>query len=257
MNPQNMIIDKQQYQQTATHFLSILFGESLKNNCGEIEISGFDDGPKFRSYHDNVTDAVNAADQACQQGLDVYVGVNPRVDQAGTKENIHWLAAFHAEVDYGKAGHKTKPEYDAYDDALEGIKAFQIPPTLINHSGGGFHCYWVLNDPAKVSKLGLGGLEDVNGHCWQELKRILGLTISIAYYGFLGHSTSKFLRMSAQLPLFLIRDRHMISMCSELSWILNRKPRSSRHLYPRYQCRRINVGTKIFPHCQCQRKYNS
>jgi putative DNA primase/helicase len=75
-----------------------LFSKSLKNSCGDIEISGFDNGPKFRSYHNNVTDAANAAYQACQQGLDVYVGVNPRVGQAGTKENVHWLAAFHAEV---------------------------------------------------------------------------------------------------------------------------------------------------------------
>ena len=77
------------------------------------------------------------------------MGVNPCVGRAGTKENVHWLVAFHAEVDYGQAGHNSKPEHDTYDDALAAIKAFNIPPTLINHSGGGFHCYWVLNESGK------------------------------------------------------------------------------------------------------------
>ena len=144
MKPKNMIKDNQQFQKTASQFFNILFAESLKKNCGEIEIRGFENGPRHQSYHDNVPDAVDAAYQACQQGLDVYVGVNPRVGQAGNKENVHYLAAFHAEVDYGQAGHKKKPEYQTYDDALAAIKAFQIPPTLINHSGGGFHCYWAL-----------------------------------------------------------------------------------------------------------------
>ncbi|MFC1816853.1 hypothetical protein ACFL0M_13190 [Thermodesulfobacteriota bacterium] len=162
MNSQNMIINKLQYQQTASQFFNILFGESFRKKCGEIEIKGFENGPRHTSYHDNIPDAVNKAYNLCQQGLDVYMGVNPRVDQEGTKENVHWLAAFHAEVDYGQAGHKKKPEYDTYDEALAAIKAFHIPPTLVNHSGGGFHCYWVLNDPANVSKIGLDALENVN-----------------------------------------------------------------------------------------------
>ena len=89
MNPQNMIKDKQQYQKTATHFFNILFAESLENGCGEIQIDGFDNGPRYQSYHGNIPDAVNAAYQACQQGLDVYFGVNPRVGQAGGKDNVH------------------------------------------------------------------------------------------------------------------------------------------------------------------------
>ena len=162
MNQLNMIKDKQQFKQTASHFLNILFADSLRNNCGEIEVWGFNNGPKHKSYQDNVTAAVNAAYQACQQGLDVYVGVNPRVDKAGTKENVHWLTAFHAEVDYGHEGHDKKPEHDTYDDAIASIENFEIPPTLLNHSGGGFHCYWVLNEPASVSETGLDSLENIN-----------------------------------------------------------------------------------------------
>jgi len=175
MKPKNMIKDKQQFQKTASQFFNILFAEALKQKCGDISIEVPNERKSMdQTYHNNVPSAVNAAYQLCQQGLNVYVGVNPRVGSRSQKSNIHWLTAFHAEVDYGQAGHNTKPEYDTYDDALAGIKAFQIPPTLINHSGGGFHCYWVLNDPANVSEIGLGALENVNRSLLAGVKADIG-----------------------------------------------------------------------------------
>ena len=32
----------------------------------------------------------------------------------------------------------------------------------INHSGGGFHCYWVLNNPIKVDEVGIKKIESIN-----------------------------------------------------------------------------------------------
>ncbi|MDB4304172.1 hypothetical protein N9934_05230, partial [Desulfosarcina sp.] len=174
MNPQNSITDKQQYQQTASHFFNILFAESLRNGSGEIEIRGFENGPRYQSYHDSIPEAVNAAYQACQKGLDVYVGVNSRIGQASRKENVHYLVAFHAEVDYGQDGHKKKPEYETYEDALAAITAFEIPPTIVIHSGGGFHCYWVLKVPANVSEIGLANLENVNKAILTKIKADVG-----------------------------------------------------------------------------------
>jgi len=162
MNPQNMITDKEQFKNTATNFFCSLFEASMKNDCGEIQIDGFSNGPKYQSYHNNIPDAVDAAYRACQQGLDVYYGVNPRVGKAGKEENVHYLSSFHAEIDYGHDGHKKKPEYDTYDEALTAIRAFEIPASLVIHSGGGFHCYWILDFPAEVLKIGLNDLKNVN-----------------------------------------------------------------------------------------------
>jgi putative DNA primase/helicase len=170
MNPKNSITDKQEFQKIASRFFSILFAESLKIGCGEIEIWGFENGPRHQSYHNNIPDAVEAAYKVCQNGFEVYVGVNPRVGQAGNKENVRYLAAFHAEVDFGQTGHKKKPEYNTEQDALSAITAFEIPPTLVNHSGGGFHCYWVLNEPADVSEMGLDALEGVNRTILHKIK---------------------------------------------------------------------------------------
>ena len=163
MSTPNMIKDQQEFKQTAQYFFNIIFEEALKQNCGEISIEVPNDwGAMDQTYHNNVPGAINAAYQLCQKGHDVYVGVNPRVGKASTKENVHWLASFHAEVDYGQDGHTKKPEHATYDDALTAIKAFHIPPTLLNHSGGGFHCYWVLNEPVNVSEIGLNALENIN-----------------------------------------------------------------------------------------------
>ena len=170
MNPQNMIKNQQKFSQTAIHFFDILFEEALNQNCGDVEIRGFENGPKHQSYHCTTIDAANTAYNLCQSGLDVYFGVNPRIGEAGTKENVHWLSAFHAEIDYGKAGHKKKSDYDNYDEALNAITNFNTKPSWVNHSGGGFHCYWVLEQPVRVAEIGLEKLENVNKALTEKLK---------------------------------------------------------------------------------------
>ena len=163
MNKQRLIKDKQQYQVNATKFFNTLFQKALDQNFGDIEIRGFPkQGYQTQRYCDSSEDAAKIAYDFCEAEMDVYFGVNPRIGKAGSKENIHWLTAFHAEIDYGKDGHKKPSEYDTYDEALMAINNFEIKPTYIAHSGGGFHCYWVLKEPIKVFEIGLDSLENVN-----------------------------------------------------------------------------------------------
>lgn len=163
MNQEQFIKNKKQYQSVATKFFETLFQVALNQNYGEIEIQAF---PKYGNgeerYCNLPEDAVNISHDFCESGMEVYVGVNPRIGKRGKKENVHWLTAFHAEIDYGSDGHKKPSEYDTYDEALKAIESFELKPTYISHSGGGFHCYWVLNDPVKVSDIGLDPLENVN-----------------------------------------------------------------------------------------------
>jgi putative DNA primase/helicase len=170
MTTQNLITDKKQFKQTAKSFFKIMFGEAFERDCGQIEILGFMNGPQHQSYHNTIDDAVNTAYNLCQAGLDVYFGVNPRVGGAGKKENVHWLTAFHAELDYGKDGHKKVSEYATYEEALEAIRRYRIQPTIVIHSGGGFHCYWILISPVNVKKIGVKSLENVNRAFTAKLK---------------------------------------------------------------------------------------
>lgn len=163
MNTQNTITDKNEFQKTASHFFTNLFEEVLKKSGCEISIETPNAwGAMGQSYHDSVSSATDAAYQLCQNGKDVYVGVNSRVGRASTKENVHWLSTFHADIDYGSTGHKKESKHSSYEEALEAIANFGLPPTMVIHSGGGFHCYWVLNRPAQVEEIGKERIEAAN-----------------------------------------------------------------------------------------------
>ena len=74
-----------------------------------------------------------------------------------------------AEIDYGADGHKKGSDYENYDEAIKAIEKFQPQPTLINLSGGGLHCYWVLRTPVKTDDIGVKELESINKYFLKEL----------------------------------------------------------------------------------------
>jgi putative DNA primase/helicase len=65
-------------------------------------------------------------------------------------------------VDYGKDGHKKAPTCLTYEEALSKIQEFRLKPTMVIHTGGGFHCYWVLSIPIEVSTCGIERIEATN-----------------------------------------------------------------------------------------------
>jgi putative DNA primase/helicase len=140
-----IIKNKEEFETTAGNFFDKIFNPVLKNNLGDIEVRIFASGHWPRQYFcQTIKEASEITFNLCNSGIDVYFGVNPRVGKGGKKENVHYVTAFHAEVDYGAAGHKKKPDYETYDEAIKAITKFNPQPTLINLSGGGLHCYWVL-----------------------------------------------------------------------------------------------------------------
>jgi putative DNA primase/helicase len=156
----NNIIDKNSFIITASDFFNELFEPGFNSERGNIEIRTFK--PATQSFCKSEMEAAEKVYQLCQQGIDVYFGVNPRTGNGGKKENIHYVSAFHAEIDYGTTGHKKPPLHKHYEEALTAIQSFKPEPTIINHSGGGFHCYWVLSNPVKVSDVGIPVLESIN-----------------------------------------------------------------------------------------------
>ena len=152
-------------EQQGKEFLEALFKSSFEHGVGEIELRPFlNKKPMERSFHLDVDSLVSKASGLCSQGVDVYVGVNPRIGGKGKKENVHYLTAFHAEIDYGRDGHKKESGYSTREEAREVIECFSIEPTVVVHSGGGFHVYWVLNEPLQVTNYGIDTLESINRH---------------------------------------------------------------------------------------------
>ena len=163
MTPTALITDKESFMANATDFFNDLFEPALESECGEIEIRIFQKDRFAGSFFlSSETAAAEKAYELCNAGENVYFGVNPRAGKAGKKENVKFLSTFHAEVDYGKEGHNKPCKHQNYEECLKAIKEFQIEPTLIAHSGGGFHCYWVLSNPAKVEDYGVQFLESIN-----------------------------------------------------------------------------------------------
>jgi len=170
MNSKTIVKSKEEFINTAELFLNCIFGSALQNGYGDIEIRVFPKGQLPGQYFYRTTkEASEMAFNLCNSGIDVYFGVNPRTGQRGKKENVHYITAFHAEVDYGTDGHKKKPKYDNYEDAIKTVTKFKLQPTLINISGGGLHCYWVLKTPVKTDEIGVAELESINKFFIQQL----------------------------------------------------------------------------------------
>lgn len=159
----NYIKDKNNFENTSKKFLKTIFADILDEGTGQIEIRIFPKGKQPGQYFfDRTNEAAEKAYHLCNSGVDVYFGVNPRTGGRGRKENIHYLTVFHVEVDYGGDGHKKDSVHKTYNDAYNAINEFTPRPTLINHSGGGFHCYWVLKTPVAVKEIGIDVLENIN-----------------------------------------------------------------------------------------------
>ena len=170
MDDNTIIKNKAEFETTAQRFLDKIFKPALENNLGDIEIRTFPNGQWPEQYFcETAKEAAEIASNLCNSGIDVYFGVNPRTGKRGKKENVHYVSAFHAEIDYGADGHKKKSDYENYDDAIRAITKFHPQPTLINLSGGGLHCYWVLRTPVETDEIGVHELENINKVCVEKL----------------------------------------------------------------------------------------
>jgi hypothetical protein len=107
MGNRNLITSKEEFVRNAVEFFETLFGENHASKCGDIEIRVFPKGGIPEQHFCGKTqEAAFLAYDLCNSGIDTYFGVNPRVGKGGKKENVHYVTAFHAEVDYGTDGHK-------------------------------------------------------------------------------------------------------------------------------------------------------
>ncbi len=144
-------------------FIRTLFHGLGKADIGEIELRSFRQGKGPQTaFYVNLENLLDAVEDAVREERDVYVGVNPRTGKGGRKENVAFVVAFHAEIDYGTEGHRKDPTHRTEEDALGAIESCPLVPTMVVCSGGGFHCYWILNEPVPVKKYGIEILEGIN-----------------------------------------------------------------------------------------------
>jgi len=162
MNENQLIKEQEVFKNQVLLFFRQLFESTITNNLGQIEIRAIDKGKPFSSFTSTPIKAVEDAYHLCNNGCNVFFGVNPRIGCRGKKENVHNLVTFHVDIDYGVIGHKKGSDYETVDQARQAIDAFKLKPTMLVNSGGGFHCYWILEEPVKVKDIGVETLESIN-----------------------------------------------------------------------------------------------
>jgi hypothetical protein len=88
-------------------------------------------------------------------GTDVYFGVNPcaAIPPTNAAGELAPASAIRSQVDYIAALNCLYAEFDAkdfggsLDETLAHVRGLAVQPSVIVASGGGYHCYWLLDEP--------------------------------------------------------------------------------------------------------------
>lgn len=97
-------------------------------------------------------EAAKACLEMADQGLDVYYGVGLQEKALtaytrGTTNTVGTIPGFWVDIDIAGPGHSSSDLPPTVEDALQILKVLPFEPSVIVHSGGGLHAYWLFNDP--------------------------------------------------------------------------------------------------------------
>ena len=141
-------------QREASSFMNVIFG-SATDSQNEIIVFTLPDR-RSRAFKE-VVEAANYAAQRAYAGQNVYFGLALMKDvpdgKRGVYENTAGICALWCDIDIAGDTHRevtkfgSKPLPQSEEDALELIRRTGMQPSIIVHSGGGLHAYWLLREP--------------------------------------------------------------------------------------------------------------
>ena len=113
---------------------------------------------KTCGWHDSAATLSSAAGAMDAGGDDVYVGVSLRrvglgkVSRGSAEDCTHALGVG-IDIDVGVDGHGgSKKRFSTVEAALDcAAGAVALPPTMIVHSGGGLHLWWLYREPFELA----------------------------------------------------------------------------------------------------------
>lgn len=148
------------------------FLQALYQNIdeGTITLSTF--GENGKNIHLPVSDLDRVAEKALKASseTDVYYGVGIRSSglsshKRGGKQDVTVVPAFYMELDIDGGAHQ-KADLPTKEEAMSILDSFTLSPGIINHSGGGFHVYYLLDEPAYIRN------EEERSHIEELMKRL-------------------------------------------------------------------------------------
>ena len=133
-----------------TDFFSVLYDGVDR---GHITISNYDSNNKLKSFHVPLQElhTIEPKVKLLTEKSNVYFGVGLReaglnVSQRGGKNDITALTSLFVEIDIKGGAHK-KSDLPTYEEAKTVLNSFNLEPSIVNHSGGGLHVYYLLDEP--------------------------------------------------------------------------------------------------------------
>ncbi len=139
---------------TAEKFLTTLYGD-VHEGCLTLWESETKKTKYFK--HDNIKDMVNVA-MDMRDKNSVYFGIGARSGiiknkdgriVRGSASDVSVLPCLWMDFDILGGEHK-KENLPTRAQVNMMLDSFPLPPSIINHSGGGLHCYWVLDKPVQI-----------------------------------------------------------------------------------------------------------
>ncbi|MED3905818.1 phage/plasmid primase, P4 family [Geobacillus thermodenitrificans] len=134
----------------ARHFLSTMYGQESQGYL-TIWTSG---DKRTRWFHVTEIDAAVSEAMKLRNQQNVYFGVGLRKErlsdrQRGSSKDIFSLPAVWLEIDLKSGVHAADNLPDSQEAQMI-LDTFPLEPSIINHSGGGLHCYWLFEHPVRI-----------------------------------------------------------------------------------------------------------
>jgi len=119
-------------------------------SCNYFQSCPYSESKSFTKFflYSKIHKAIPLILKCNEFGRNIYFGVNPRpLNKKKRKEkDIRCVICLWSDIDVGE----NKP-FQEKPEALKQIRSFPIKPDIRIGSGGGFHCYWYLNEPVLVN----------------------------------------------------------------------------------------------------------
>lgn len=140
------------------------FFQALYGECGHgwLTLWTLQDKRTYWFPADKLDKATEKAQELSNKNKDVYFGVGLRREQVYKEKNgrrylargdnvdVIAIPGLWIDVDISSAAHKERNLPQSTDEAIQLIQSFQLPPTIIVHSGHGLHGYWLFSQPLYI-----------------------------------------------------------------------------------------------------------
>ena len=120
---------------------------------GHITISNYDSNGKLRSFHVPIQElhTIEPKVNLLTEKSNVYFGVGLRKpglngSQRGGKNDVTVLTSLFLEIDILGGAHE-KLHLPNFSEAKTVLNSFNLEPSIVNHSGGGIHVFFLLDEP--------------------------------------------------------------------------------------------------------------